>query len=134
MGHNRGNGFDTQRWYEATMDRRTREALHRRIEEYERDHEDDSSGALLDAIRKRAAELGYVPYPAECLGARMIVERFGSWARAVKLAGLPSPRGPRRLNETRLYREEYRRQQKLHRAERERKRADRRAASRGRDK
>ena len=51
MSYNIGSGFDSQRWYEATLDRRTREALEERIAEYGQAHENDSNAALLDQLR-----------------------------------------------------------------------------------
>ena len=129
MSYNTGGGFNSQHWYDTTMDRRTREELRRRTEEFEQAHENDSDEALLALIRERAQELGYVPFAVDCLAGRLVGRRFGAWIRAVKLAGLPSPTGAYHLEDTRLYREEYKRQQKLHRAERAEKMARRRAAA-----
>ena len=133
MSYNTGSQFNAQRWYDALMDKRTREALRLRAEEYEREHGDDSDEMLLNAIRERAAELGYVPYAVDCLAGDLIVRRFGSWTGAVKLADLPHPRGPIRLRDSRLYQEEYRRQQKIRRTEKAEKAAERRSSAAQRD-
>ncbi len=133
MSYSRAGHFDTQRWYDALMERRTREALRLRAREFEREHWCDSDAELLETIRERATELGYVPFAAEHPGAALILKRFGTWGKALHLAGLPRPAGADRLKYTRLYREEYRRQQKLHRSEKAEKLARRRAASSEKD-
>lgn len=56
---------------------------------------------LLDAIRSAAAELGRPPYKGETMpSATAIVHRFGSWSRAVYLAGLSPRRGKYRPRTT----------------------------------
>ncbi len=134
MSYNIGSGFDSQRWYEATLDRRTREALEERIAEYGQAHENDSNAALLDQLRERAAELGYVPYAEDCLAGRLLIERFGSWTEVLRQANLPNPKGSRNLRNTQLYQAEYKRQQKLHRQEKEQKLEKRKAAEQERQK
>lgn len=129
MSYNAGPNFDSQRWYDTMMDQRTREAIYRRTAEFEHEHEKDNDDELLNLIRQRTDEIGYVPYAAECLAARLIIQRFGSWDKAVRMAKLPHPRGPFRLRETHLYQEEYKIQQKLHRIEKEQKLKKRRAAA-----
>ncbi len=133
MSHNKGSGFNSQRWYDVTMDKRTRDALSLRIAEYEQAHENDSDAALLDMLRARAEELGYVPYPVDCLAGGLIMQRFGSWQTALKLASLPKPMGTKVIKNSRLYQEEYRRQQKLHRREKEQKLEKRKAAEQERE-
>ena len=108
------------------MDKRTRAAIRQKINEWESEHKDDSDDMLFNSIRERAEELGYVPHPVECLGGPMIVRRFGTWERALKLAHLSHPRGARYLRNTQLYWAEYRKQQKLHRQEKAHKKDERR--------
>ena len=132
MSYSIGSHFDAQRWYDTTIDKRTREALRSRIAEFELEHENDSDTELLILIRARANELGYVPYAVDCLAGHMIVQRFGSWINALRLAKLPKPRGSMRIRDSRLYQEEYRRQQKLHRIEKELKMSKRKSAERER--
>ena len=129
MSYSSGPNFDSQRWYDTTMDQRTREAIYQRAVEFEQEHENDSDEELLNLIRERTDELGYVPYAAECLAARLIIQRFGTWSKAVRMAKLSHPMGPFRLRETRLYQEEYKIQQKLHRIEKEQKLKNRRVAA-----
>ena len=129
MSYSTNRYFDTQRWYDTTMEKRTREAIRQKILDYEAEHENDTDNMLLNAIRDRAKELGYVPYPAECVAYKLIIRRFGSWDKALHLAHLGQPYGARRLRETNLYRQEYRNQQKLHRREKEQKKRKRLAAA-----
>lgn len=125
-------GFDSQLWYNNLMDKRTRAAIQQRITEWESMHKDDSDVMLFISIRERAEKLGYVPYPVECLGGAMIVRRFGTWDRAVKLAHLSHPRGARRLIYSQLYKDEYLIQQKLHRKEKIKKESLERVRAGGR--
>ena len=129
MSYSTNRYFDTQRWYDTTMEKRTREAIRQKILDYEAEHENDTDNMLLNAIRDRAKELGYVPYPAECVAYKLIIRRFGSWDKALRLAHLGQPYGARRLRETNLYRQEYRNQQKLHRREKEQKKRKRLAVA-----
>ena len=115
MSYSTNRYFDTQRWYDNLMEKRTREAIRKKMLSFEAEHENDTDNMLLNAIRDRAKELGYVPYPAECIAYKLIIRRFGSWDKALRLAHLSRPVGARRLRETNLYRQEYRNQQKLHR-------------------
>ena len=129
MSYSTNRYFDTQRWYENLMEKRTREAIRKKMLSFEAEHENDSDSMLLNAIRDRAKELGYVPYPAECIAYKLIIRRFGSWDKALRLAHLSRPVGARRLRETNLYRQEYRNQQKLHRREKEQKKRKRLAVA-----
>ena len=113
--------FDSQLWYNNLMDKRTRAAIRQKINEWESEHKDDSDDMLFNSIRERAEKLGYVPYPVECLGGPMIVRRFGTWERALKLAHISHPCGAKRLKYSQLYKDEYLKQQKLHRKEKRKK-------------
>ena len=97
MSYSTNRYFDTQRWYENLMEKRTREAIRKKMLSFEAEHENDSDSVLLSAIRDRAKELGYVPYPAECIAYKLIIRRFGSWDKALRLAHLSRPVGARRL-------------------------------------
>lgn len=56
-------------------------------------HHTDTDWQLLDYIRQCAMELGHTPVKKEVLGSALILERFGSWATALVLAGLELPQG-----------------------------------------
>ena len=129
MSYSTNRYFDTQRWYDNLMEKRTREAIRKKMLSFEAEHENDTDNMLLNAIRDRAKELGYVPYPAECTAYKLVIRRFGSWEKALRLAHLSRPVGARRLRETQLYQKEYRNQQKLHRREKEQKKRQRLAVA-----
>ena len=50
-------------------------------------------------LRSCAMQLHHTPWPGEILGGRLILERTGSWERAVMLAKLPAPRGQNQQKE-----------------------------------
>ena len=119
MGDAQWNRFDGQLWYEKKMNERTKAALEEKEEAFIKEHANDSDSQLLAVIRNRARELGHSPRAVEVIGAGLICERFGSWAAALNKAGLGFPTGALRLKDSRLYRQEYARQQELYRAERD---------------
>ena len=119
MGNAPWRGFDGQKWYERQIDKRTKEALKQREEEFLLKHKNDSNDRLIAVIRARARELGHPPRAVEVIGAGLICERFGSWAEALKAADLGFPTGASRLRDSCLYRQEYARQRELYRKERD---------------
>ena len=121
MSYNRGSNFDTEHWYRERIKQRTKDALEQQDEEFIAENEDAPDSVLLDAVRSRARELGYTPYPVEVTGGALIIRRFGSWDRALTMARLPLPHGAHKLTDSRRYKDEYARQQKLHRAEKKAK-------------
>lgn len=58
-----------------------------------RAHEQDTDTQLIEYIRACAAALEHSPIAQEVLGAAYIAKRFGSWAVALVVAGLPLPEG-----------------------------------------
>ena len=129
---NQGSKFDTEHWYHTLMDRRTRQIIQERANAFETENENAPDELLLAAVRRRAQELGYAPFPVEVIGAALICQRFGSWHRALYAAGLPAPRGASRLADSKLYKAEYEHQQKLYRVEKQEKKEIRRQRSRER--
>jgi hypothetical protein len=121
MGTTGGRRFNGQRWYEKKINGRTKAALQLREEEFIQAHAADSLEMLAAYLRREAEELGHSPRAVEILGSYYIGSRFGSWAKALQAAGLSYPTGPSRLSLTRLYREEYERQQEIWRIEKEEK-------------
>lgn len=75
-----------------------------------REHEADTDAQLLAQLRDCAAALGHSPTAQEMLGAAYIARRFGSWAVALTVAGLPLPKGVKPPNPKTLkaYRERVR--------------------------
>ena len=118
MSFNVGNNFNSQRWYETMLDARTQSALRERQAAFAAEHRQDSEEELLALMRERAGAVKGMLHSAEFLGRDLVIERYGSWERGLIAAGLPVPKGGKKLRFTELYREEYARQQKLHRIER----------------
>ena len=72
-----------------------KEALVERDKAWAVEHESDSDDVFLDYLRQCAAELGHTPMRREVLGSTYISERFGNWAVALTMAGLPLPKKKR---------------------------------------
>lgn len=74
------------------------------------EHAQDTDAQLLEYIRARAAALEHAPAAQEVPGAAYIAQRFGSWAVALTVAGLPLPEGVKPPNPKTLkaYREKVR--------------------------
>ena len=111
------NRFNGQQWYKALIHKRTKTALKAREEAFIREHETDSDEELLRVIVKRAQELHHPPRAVEVLGASLICRRFGSWTAAMQRAGYDYAVGPKEFTHSKLYRDEYVRQQELYRKE-----------------
>ena len=104
-----------QNIYEATIRRMVQQALERQEQEFREQHAMDSEKDLLLYLRACAERLGHTPWPGEIVGGSLILERVGSWERAVMLARLPAPKGlnhpnsfPRVQEETARQKEAYR--------------------------
>ena len=117
MAGKTGSGFDGSKWYANKMHRRTKAALREKEQAFCAEHENDTREDLLVYLVSQARELKHPPRAIEVLGASLICRRFGSWAAAMKAAGFSRACGPQELSRTRLYREEYERQQELYRRE-----------------
>ena len=83
-----------QNIYEATIRRMVTQALEAREEEFARLHREDTPQQLLLYLRGQAQALGRSPWPGEIDGGSFLEARFGSWERALLLAGLPKPNTP----------------------------------------
>ena len=102
-----------QNIYEAAIRRMVAQAIAEQEQAFREQHETDTDGQLLAYLRACAVSLRHTPWPSEILGGVMIQERFGSWERAVLLAGLSKPYGSPKNNlriqeETERQRECYR--------------------------
>ena len=130
-----------QNIYEATIRRMVSQALEAQELQFRQEHGEDSEEALLCLLRKWAEENGRTPWPGELAGGSWIAERFGSWDRAIGLAGLPAPKTPNRPQSFQRVREETERQKecyRLHKAEKkqlaQKRQADQAARRRAREK
>lgn len=68
---------------------KTREALAEQEQAFLEKYRDAGDEAILEYLREAAARLGYTPASADVAGRKHISGRFGSWAEAIRQAGLP---------------------------------------------
>ena len=104
-----------QNIYEATIRRMVAQALQEQEQAFRQAHSQDTDEALLALVRQWAADHGDAPWPAELAGGSYLSERFGSWERLLRLAGLEAPAHPDRQQCFDRVREETGRQRVLYR-------------------
>ena len=104
-----------QNIYEATIRRMVTQALEAQEHQFRQEHGQDTDEELLELIRDWAALHGYTPWPLEMTGGSFLTERFGSWERLVRLAGLTPPTHPNWPQSFRRIKEETRQQMELYR-------------------
>ena len=111
-----GNGkrFNGNQWYEREMDRRTIRALREKNEEFRLRHAGSPDSVLLTYVIQRARVLGHAPQPAEVIGSRVMIERFGSWEQVIKAAGLRPRTGANKLMPTEIFMDERRAKARLY--------------------
>ncbi len=113
--------FDGNRWYQKEIDRRTRQAIEEQNELFRQEHANDTDRELLALLSARKAELGYVPQPVEVLGADLLIKRFGSWDRAIQMAGYRFAKGTSKLTLSQRYKDEHKKQVILYKADRQKR-------------
>ena len=101
--------------YEATIRRMVQEALEQQEQEFREQHKADTDAELLMYLRACTLRLHHTPWPGEIVGGSMILERMGSWKRAVLMAKLPEPRGANQQKNFTRVQEETERQKELYR-------------------
>lgn len=104
-----------QNIYEATIRRMVTKALEAREESFEALHDQDTPQMLLSYLREQAERLGHTPWPGEIDGGAFLEKRFGSWQRAVLLAGLTEPNTPNRSGTFLRVKQEEKRQREVYR-------------------
>lgn len=104
-----------QNIYEATIRRMVQQALEDQEQEFREQHEENTDQELLMYLRSCAMRLHHTPWPGEIVGGRLILERMGSWERAVMLAKLPAPRGQNQQKNFVRIQEETERQKEIYR-------------------
>ena len=104
-----------QNIYEATIRRMVQQALEQQEQEFREQHENDTDRELLMYLSECAIHLRHTPWPGEIVGGKLILERIGSWERAVMLAKLPTPGGQNQTKNFARVREETERQKELYR-------------------
>ena len=104
-----------QNIYEATIRRMVQEALEQQEQEFREQHKEDTDQELLMYLRVCAIRLHHTPWPGEIVGGKLILERIGSWERAVMLAKLPAPSGQNQQKNFARVQEETERQKEIYR-------------------
>lgn len=85
---------------EQTKKEKTEENLNKiqKDREWGKLHEKDTDEELITYVKCIAERLGYTPVSKEVPGAAYIIERIGSWALVLTVAGLPLPKGMKEVN------------------------------------
>jgi hypothetical protein len=107
--------------FENILRKRTEEALAKQQREFEALHRSDTDADLIEYLRRCAEEIGHAPNACEVIGGTNLHQRFGSWDRALRLAGLGRPGQAPDFHRRWIYKQEKQRQIDLHKAEKRRK-------------
>ena len=107
--------------FENILRKRTEEALAQKQREFKVLHQSDTDAELIEYLRCCAGEIGHVPNACEVIGGTYLHQRFGSWDRALRLAGLGRPGQAPDFHRRWIYKQEKQRQIDLHKAEKRRK-------------
>ena len=107
--------------FENILRKRTEEALAQKQREFKVLHQSDTDAELIEYLRRCAGEIGHVPNACEVIGGTYLHQRFGSWDRALRLAGLGRPGQAPDFHRRWIYKQEKQRQIDLHKAEKRRK-------------
>lgn len=109
--------------YKATIRRMVQQALDQQESDFRQQHAGDTEKDLLLYLREQAMKIQHTPWPGEIVGGSLILERLGSWERAVALAQLPVPAGKNHPGEFARVMEETERQKELYRKRKAEKKA-----------
>lgn len=109
--------FDAKEWINKKLDLRTKAALKQRNAQFAEEHAADTPEQLLLYVRQCAQALRHTPRMEEVIGGSYISYRFGGWTNAVTAAGLPLPVRGASGKGRKIYREELKRQSRLYRQE-----------------
>lgn len=104
---------------------RTLSALSMKNVAFVLEHQNDTLDELAKYLRTCRMEFDHAPTRSEVIGGDFIEYRFGSWKKALLAIGVKSEWAlnawPRKLEETKLYLDEYAAQKQLHQQEKQQK-------------
>ena len=104
-----------QNIYDATIRRMVQEALEQQEQDFRGQHASDTDEQLLAYLRGWAIRKNNTPWPGEIVGGKYILERFGSWNRALALARLPAPKTENQSKSFARIKEETEKQKEIYR-------------------
>lgn len=122
--------FRGDEWFHAKVAGRTYNAIPQMHRQFAMSHTNASDEQLLEYVRQQAALMGCTPNACEIIGGAFIAARFGSWQSAVSAAGLARPGDAAPLEKRYIYKQEFKRQARLLRQEREAKKEARQSDNR----
>lgn len=105
-------------WFQRQVRERTRESLLKQNNEFAAEHRLDTEEELLEYVRAFSKVLGRTPNSGEIIGGWYISSRFNGWENVVSAANLPKPIKMPAFENRLIYKNEYKRQEKLLRQER----------------
>lgn len=126
---NRRNLFNGNKWREKKITQYTVAAIQQKNEAFVQQHRTDTNQELIQYLWCCARTLGRSPSDTEVIGADLLIERFGSWEKALEAAELPKRRSPVPLERSWIYRKEFQRQTEIFQQTREAEKEQRRAAN-----
>ena len=103
-----------QNIYDAIIRKMVQESLAKQEEEFRQQHEADTDAQLLMYLRTWAIRLHHTPWPGEIVGGSFLLERFGSWNRALTLAKLSPPQTVNQSQSFARVKEETERQKEIY--------------------
>ena len=104
-----------QKIYEGSIRKMVTLALEAKEEAFRKEHETDTDQQLLSYLRQCAAKLQHSPWPGEILGGTVIIQRFGSWEKALQEANLPRPWSENKMSDFQRVKQEEVRQKEIYR-------------------
>ena len=112
--------FQGDAWFNEKVSKRTKEALQQKNKQFEREHFGATDEEIAAYLRSCAEKLGHTPNEIEVIGGKFISRRFGGWNKAIEFTQLPKiDRTPRAQENCAIYKEEFKKQTRLFKTERQ---------------
>ena len=107
---------------------RTYAALKEKHLQFVREHEGTNESELLEYVKACAKDLGHTPNMTEVIGGNYIAYRFQGWSEVIRRTGLPKPGTAPDSKHRKIYKDEYQRQIRLLKQEKNASREKRKEA------